>query len=79
MPERDRVLLALNQGGIGAGVHYPVPLHEQPAYRYLGLEPDDLPVTSTAAREILSLPLFPEMTNDQVATTVDGLKAALLS
>jgi len=76
---RDRVMKALNEHGIGAGVHYPVPLHEQPAYKRLGLSPESLPVTSRVARHVLSLPIFPEITRDQVeyvARAVNELTAA---
>jgi dTDP-4-amino-4,6-dideoxygalactose transaminase len=63
--ERDRVLDELQRRGIGAGVHYPVPLHEQPAFKDRGHKPDDFPVTAAVARRILSLPIFPEMTRAQ--------------
>jgi len=46
-------------------VHYPVPLHEQPAYRYMNHAPDAFPVTHAAACKIVSLPMFPEMTQEQ--------------
>jgi dTDP-4-amino-4,6-dideoxygalactose transaminase len=64
--DRDRVRAALNEAGIGAGVHYPVPLHEQPALKNLGYAPSALPITQRAGRRILSLPIFPEMTEDQI-------------
>ena len=51
--------------GIGAGIHYPVPLHLQPAYKELGHQPGDLPVTEAVADSCLSLPLYPEMTDAQ--------------
>lgn len=62
---RDAIQKALNEQGIGAGVHYPVPLHEQPAYAGLGYASDAFPVTQRAGQKILSLPIFPEMTRDQ--------------
>ena len=65
LEERDKVRQYLNDNGIGAGVHYPVPLHEQPALAYLGISPEDLPVTSKAGKTVLSLPIFPEMTQAQ--------------
>jgi dTDP-4-amino-4,6-dideoxygalactose transaminase len=74
--ERDRVLASLNAQGIGAGVHYPVPLHEQPAYAHLGYRPEDLPVSSRAARRVLSLPIYPEMTEAQVDRVAACLAAA---
>jgi dTDP-4-amino-4,6-dideoxygalactose transaminase len=63
--DRERVRERLNASGIGAGVHYPVPVHEQPAFRDLGHRPEDFPVTSRVAKRVLSLPIFPEMTRAQ--------------
>lgn len=73
---RDVLLAGLNRQGIGAGVHYPLPLHLQPAYADLGYERGDLPVTERVADECLSLPLYPEMTEaqqDQVVATLGEL------
>ena len=63
--QRDALLEHLNRAGIGAGVHYPVPLHLQPAYADLGYAPGALPVTETVAATCLSLPIYPEMTEGQ--------------
>lgn len=63
--QRDALLEHLNRAGIGAGVHYPVPLHLQPAYADLGYQAGALPVTETVAATCLSLPLYPEMTEAQ--------------
>jgi dTDP-4-amino-4,6-dideoxygalactose transaminase len=60
-PERDALLEHLKKDGIMAGVHYPVPLHRQPAYLDLGYRSVTLPVAERAAREVLSLPLYPEL------------------
>lgn len=77
---RDSLLAALNRQHIGTGVHYPVPLHLQPAYADLGYVPGDLPVTERVADECLSLPLFPEMTEAQqdrvVATLLESVAQA---
>lgn len=68
--ERDALQAHLKQQGIGALIHYPVPVHLQPAYRgRLGAE-GSLPETEKAAREILSLPLYPELTDEQHAAVV---------
>lgn len=64
-PRRDELLAHLQSRGIGAGIHYPVPLHLQPAYKELGHQPGDLPVTEAVADSCLSLPLYPEMTDAQ--------------
>ncbi|HEY9817598.1 MAG TPA: DegT/DnrJ/EryC1/StrS family aminotransferase, partial [Candidatus Obscuribacterales bacterium] len=56
--ERDRLQVYLRQRGIGTGVYYPVPLHLQPAYQYLGYKEHDFPVAEAAAREVLSLPMY---------------------
>ena len=72
-PQRDALLEHLQQNGIGAGVHYPVPLHLQPAYADLGYAPGQLPVSEEVADTCLSLPLYPEMTDaqqDRVVATI---------
>lgn len=71
--DRDGVLARLAEHGIGSGVHYPVPLHEQPAYAHLGYQPQDLPETSAAAQQILSLPLYPELTGAQIERVAETL------
>lgn len=73
-PERDRLQEFLGARGIATGLHYPVPLHLQPAYAGRGEGPGSFPVCESAAEEILSLPMFPEITEDQVAYVVDGLR-----
>jgi dTDP-4-amino-4,6-dideoxygalactose transaminase len=62
---RDALLASLRAEGIEAGIHYPLPLHLQPAYRSLGLGAGSFPVAEAAAQQVLSLPLFPEMTDEQ--------------
>ncbi|MGP4030569.1 DegT/DnrJ/EryC1/StrS family aminotransferase [Pseudarthrobacter sp. 1C304] len=75
--ERDRVLAALNGAGIGAGIHYPVPVHLSRAYRELGYGPGDFPVAERAAGGILSLPIFPHISETQQQYVADQLRAAL--
>ena len=53
--------------GIDAGIHYPIPLHRQPVYRDLGYQDGSLPITERVAAEVLSLPLYPELTDEQIA------------
>ena len=77
--DRDTVLRTLNEAGIGAGVHYPVPIHLQPAFGFLGSKAGDLPVAEEIASEILSLPIYPEITEEQQRFVADSLLRALRS
>ena len=77
VPRRDEVLARLAAAGIGAGIHYPVPIHLQGAYRHLGHGKGDFPIAERAAGEILSLPIFAEITPAQQERTVAVLKQAL--
>ena len=75
--ERDRVLAKLTAAGIGAGVHYPIPLHLQGAFASLGHRPGDFPVAERAAGETLSLPLYPHITPEQQARVAAALRDAV--
>ena len=77
VPRRDDVLRCLNDEGIGAGIHYPVPVHLQPAFRHLGYGPGDFPVAEAAARQLLSLPLYPQITQEQQVRVADAVRRAL--
>jgi dTDP-4-amino-4,6-dideoxygalactose transaminase len=77
VPNRDEVLRRLWAEGVGAGIHYPVPVHLTPAMREFGLGPGQCPVTERAATEILSLPIFPGITRRQQERVADVLLAAL--
>ncbi|MFJ9692963.1 DegT/DnrJ/EryC1/StrS family aminotransferase [Kitasatospora sp. NPDC101183] len=74
---RDAALAALQAAGIGAGVHYPAPVHLQPALHHLGHRAGAFPVAERAARELLSLPLHPHLTEAQQARVVEVLGRAL--
>src|SRR5262249_56513956 len=65
-PERDRLRAALAAAGVGTLIHYPVPVHRQPAYADLGYGPGSLPVTERLAGEVLSLPLYVGLRPDEV-------------
>ncbi len=73
-PERDAVLSRLHDAGVGAAIHYPVPLHRQPSLSGLGYATDQFPVANRLAAEILSLPIYPGLSDDQI----DGVLTPLL-
>lgn len=77
VPRRDAVLRRLQDASIQAAIHYPVPIHLQPAFRYLGYAPGDFPVAETAARQLLSLPLYPQITVEQQVRVAGALREAL--
>lgn len=77
--DRDNRLRMLADRGIGCGIHYPVPVHLQEAYGSLGLGRGSFPVAERCADEFLSLPMFPELTREQIETVVTELKAVLAS
>lgn len=79
LAQRDRWRAHLQEAGIQTGVHYPIPVHLQPAYRDLGYSPGDFPVAEEVAREVLSLPLYPEMTDAQVEGVAGIVRAGLLA
>jgi dTDP-4-amino-4,6-dideoxygalactose transaminase len=71
---RDQCRAMLAEQQIQTGVHYPIPVHLQPAYADLGYSVGDFPVSEAAAAEVLSLPIFPEMAEAQVETVVAALR-----
>jgi dTDP-4-amino-4,6-dideoxygalactose transaminase len=74
--ERDRVVTELQDAGVGASIHYPVPVHLQPAFS-AGYRRGSFPVAEQTAQEILSLPLFPGITREQQVRVVEALSRAL--
>jgi dTDP-4-amino-4,6-dideoxygalactose transaminase len=75
--DRDKVRQRLGERGVETGIHYPVPLHLQPAYESLGYAAGDFPVAEQRARRMLSLPMFPEIDEAQRAYVVAALEQAL--
>ena len=76
-PERDRLQQELGKRGVQTGIHYPIPVHLQPAYADLGYKEGDFPVSEKAAKEVLSLPMFPELTEAQVLEVCSALREAV--
>lgn len=72
--QRDDLRQSLTDADIQTGVHYPIPIHLQPAYESLGYKPGDLPVTEQLAERILSLPMFPELTDDQQLAVANAMR-----
>jgi dTDP-4-amino-4,6-dideoxygalactose transaminase len=68
--ERDAVRARLQQAGIATGVHYPVPVHLQPAYADLGYHAGDFPIAEDVAAQTLSLPMYPELAATQIEEVV---------
>ncbi|MHB8901530.1 MAG: DegT/DnrJ/EryC1/StrS family aminotransferase [Thermoguttaceae bacterium] len=75
--QRPRLIEGLRRAGVGCGIHYPVPVHLMPAYRHLGVAPGSLPATELAAEEVLSLPLYPELENDEIRSVCRAVVACL--
>ncbi len=75
-PRRDALMTALKEQGVATLVHYPIPLHLQPALGAFGGRAGDFPAAERAADEILSLPLYPELTDTQAQTVAGVVRAA---
>jgi len=74
---RDEVLQKLADRGVKCAVHYPVPIHLQKAYSFLGLKRGSFPVAEQCAQELLSLPIYPELQEEQIHFVVESLRASL--
>jgi dTDP-4-amino-4,6-dideoxygalactose transaminase len=69
--KREELYSRLKEKGISAAIHYPLPLHLQEAYRYLGWKKGDFPISEACSEELLSLPMFPELTEDEIKKIVE--------
>jgi dTDP-4-amino-4,6-dideoxygalactose transaminase len=74
-PKRDELKKHLEENQIGFGTHYEFPIHLQEAYKFLGYKKGGLPGSEKAADEVLSLPIFPELTDAEAARVVEVLNA----
>jgi dTDP-4-amino-4,6-dideoxygalactose transaminase len=75
---RDAIQKRMAEKGVATALHYPIPLHLQNAYMHLGYKPGDFPIAEKHAKEILSLPMYPELTSDQIGYVVQSLKECLV-
>jgi len=75
VPRRDELQAALKARGIGSAIYYPLPLHLQPCFAYLGYREGQCPESERAAGEVLSLPIFPELTRAQLDEVIAGVRA----
>ena len=71
---RDKLQRFLNENGIGTGLHYPVPLHLQPCFKELGYKRGDFPVSEQLAESGLSLPIYPELTDEQIEYVAEKIR-----
>ena len=79
VPERGSFRKSLEQAGVATGIHYPIPIHLQPACRHYGYTRGMLPITEASCERIVSLPMYPEMTEQQVEMVVDAVKRGVLT
>jgi dTDP-4-amino-4,6-dideoxygalactose transaminase len=75
--QRDLVQRRLAERGVRTSVYYPLPLHLQPMYQDLGYRPGDFPEAERAAREVLCLPMYPELTDAQVDEVIAACRQSL--
>jgi dTDP-4-amino-4,6-dideoxygalactose transaminase len=72
--QRDNLRQQLSEAGVSTGLHYPIPVHLQPAYSFLGYKEGDLPETERACREVLSLPMYPELADEAVLSVAESVR-----
>lgn len=73
-PQRDRLTLKLKEAGISTAVHYPIPVHLQPAFSYLGYKEGDFPEAEKISRQCLSLPMYPELRKSDIIYITDKIR-----
>ena len=79
VPERDKFRQDLEREGIGTNIHYPIPIHLQPAYTKYKYKRGTLPITEKLASRIVSLPMYPELTEEQLQLVISTVKEHIMS
>jgi len=77
LSEREKVQAALSDAGIGNCIYYPVPFHKQPCFAYLGHKPEEFPNASKASEQVLSIPVYPELTRAEQDEVIDAIRKAV--
>jgi dTDP-4-amino-4,6-dideoxygalactose transaminase len=77
--ERERLQQQLQAAGIGTAIHYPIPVHLQKSFAHLGYKAGDFPVSEGLANTVLSLPMYPEMTETHISEVIEALRKTVAS
>jgi dTDP-4-amino-4,6-dideoxygalactose transaminase len=77
VPRRDELAAHLKQNGIGHAVYYPIPLHMNECFKHLGYKECDFPEAEQAAKEVLALPVYPELTDEMKECVVETITSSL--
>ncbi|MDD3088331.1 MAG: DegT/DnrJ/EryC1/StrS family aminotransferase [Candidatus Omnitrophica bacterium] len=72
--ERDRLMKYLNDNGVGSRIYYPIPMHLQPCYRDMGLKEGSYPISESVCKRALSIPVYPELTEEKIVYITDTVK-----
>ena len=76
-PKRDTIMKQLQETGIGCALYYPLPLHLQECYGFLGYSEGEMPESESAARETLSIPVYPELTEEMQTKIIETIQNAV--
>jgi dTDP-4-amino-4,6-dideoxygalactose transaminase len=74
---RDKLMSALGEKGVSCGIHYPIPIHLTEAYKFMGLGKGSFPAAEKCADELLSLPMYPELSEEQIEYVCSAIKSLL--